>query len=434
MIGRIGKRGIWRGLALGCLLAAALPLVQPAASEAAGNIWMDENAEVQAKSFKKVVLFPIRYLDAPDGRVDQFQGYNAALAKRIQKRIKRTNFMNFEDPGDTKAADKKREKREILRDNPAYHELLRHFGSETERAKAVYDTTGAEGYLLPHIRYEQERVDHSPATWTRVKMERYYDIENGPYGDKSKCNYQSWYADHLIPAHDSTLQMLDMDFRLYDAATGKEAMTLIDYYRNYGVDQWHAFDQIAKNFTGDWNRLKKDSDRKVPAGAPTLGFRNLELPWNASQDEFAIKTIYYAYKDEAGDDLRRVKVDYAPNGGRYYVTGAITDYARGETWCPPTASAVTVRDRTEEFKWYDDKGNEHKGRRIYYKTEISDSYGYYRFWYRAAANLSLVDARTGDVVLSRYLEAEDPDRYANALREIFKRFYKDVDKAIGVDD
>lgn len=35
---------------------------------------------------------------------------------------------------------------------------------------------------------------------------------------------------------------------------------------------------------------------------------------------------------------------------------------------------------------------------------------------------------------SRYLEAEDPDRYANALREIFKRFYKDVDKAIGVDD
>lgn len=67
MIGRIGKRGIWRGLVLGCLMAAALPLVP---SEAAGNIWMDENAEVQAKSFKKVVLFPIRYLDAPDGRVD----------------------------------------------------------------------------------------------------------------------------------------------------------------------------------------------------------------------------------------------------------------------------------------------------------------------------------------------------------------------------
>lgn len=252
---------------------------------------------------------------------------------------------------------------------------MRHFASETERAKAVYDTTGAEGYLLPHIRYEQERVDHSPATWTTVKMERYYDIENGPQGDKSKCNYQSWYANHLIPEHDSTLQMLDMDFRLYDAATGKEAMTFIDYYRNYGVDQWHAFDQIAKNFTGDWNRLKKDGDRKVPAGAPTLGFRNLELPWNASQDEFAIKTIYYAYKDEAGDDLRRVKVDYAPNGGRYYVTGAITDYARVETWCPPSASTSAVKDREEEFKWYDDKGTEHKGKRVYYKTQVSDSYG-----------------------------------------------------------
>lgn len=426
------KKGMLRGLALGCLMAA-LSLAQPVSSEAAGNIWMDESAEVQAKSFKKVVLFPIRYLSEPDGCVDQFQGYNAALAKRINKRIKRTNFMKFEDPGDAKAADKKREKREILRDDPAYRELLRHFDSEADRAKAVYDTTGAEGYLLPHIRYEQERVDHSPATWTTVKMESYYDIENGPQGDKSKCNYHSWYANHLIPAHDSTLQMLDMDFRLYDAATGKEAMTLIDYYRNYGVDQWHAFDQIAKNFTGDWNRLKKDRDRDVPAGAPTLGFRNLELPWSASQDEFAIKTIYYAYKDEAGDDLRRVKADYAPKGGRYYVTGAITDYARGETWCPPTASTSAVKDREEEFKWYDDKGNEHKGKRVYYKTEVTDSYGYYRFWYRAAADLSLVDSRTGRVVLSRSLAAEDDDRYANALRKIFKSFYKDVDKAIGID-
>ncbi len=189
-----------KALALGCLLAMGMPFAN---AEASGNIWMDESAEVQAKDFKKVVLFPLRYLQAQDGKVDEFQGYNGELAKRIHKRIKRTNFMNFEDPGDAKAADKKREKREILRTNPAYNELLRHFDSEADRARAVYDTTGAEGYLLPHIRYEQERVDHSPATWTRVKMETYYDIENGPYGDKSKCNYQSWYADHMIPAQDA---------------------------------------------------------------------------------------------------------------------------------------------------------------------------------------------------------------------------------------
>lgn len=426
---RLTKSTGIKALALGCLLSLGMPL---AGAEAAGNIWMDESAEVQAKDFKKVVLFPLRYLQAPDGKVDEFQGYNAALAKRIHKRIKRTNFMNFEDPGDVKAADKKREKREILRTDPAYNELLRHFDSEAARAKAVYDTTGAEGYLLPHIRYEQERVDHSPATWTTVKMETYYNIENGPSGDKSKCNYQSWYASHMIPAHDSTLQMLDMDFRLYDAATGKEAMTLIDYYRNYEVDQWHAFEQIAKNFTGDWNRLKKDHDQNVPAGAPTMGFRNLELPYAASQDEFAIKTIYYAYKDEAGDDLKRVKVDYAPNGGRYYVTGAITDYARGETWHPPYADTSVTDYNTEKFKWRDDKGNEHEGKRVYYKTTVHDYYGYYSFWYRTAADLSLIDSRTGNVVLSRHLEAEDPDRYANALRKMFKSFYKDVDKAIGV--
>ena len=50
----MGKKGMLRGLALGCLMAA-LSLAQPVSSEAAGNIWMDESAEVQAKSFKKVV-------------------------------------------------------------------------------------------------------------------------------------------------------------------------------------------------------------------------------------------------------------------------------------------------------------------------------------------------------------------------------------------
>lgn len=41
----MGKKGMLRGLALGCLMAA-LSLAQPVSSEAAGNIWMDESAEV----------------------------------------------------------------------------------------------------------------------------------------------------------------------------------------------------------------------------------------------------------------------------------------------------------------------------------------------------------------------------------------------------
>ena len=425
---------VCRGIALGAALAFGTMAAAPLAALAHGNIWMDENVPENERmtKYKDIVVFPIHDQTSADGRPDQYQAWNQEFAKRINKRIKRTNFHWFEDPSDAKAADKKKEKLMITRENSSYKDLLQHFPSEEARGKAVYDKTGAEGYLLPHLRYYNERVDVSPATWTNVKMESYYDVENGPNGDQNKLGYQSWYASHLIPEHRRTLEMVDFDFVLYDAYTQKKAMTLIDYYRCYDVDKTHAFEQIAKNFTGDWNRLKDDHENDVPAGAPTLGFRSLDLPWNAAQDEFALKTIYYAYKDEAGDTLKGGKVDYQPNGGRYYVTGAIKSYDRGERWTPPSASTYTSLDRTEEFTWYDRNGNAHKGKRKYYKTNINDNFGYNSFYYGATADLSLVDSRTGETVLHRILSAEDPDRYANALRQIFGDFYREVDKTIGV--
>ena len=49
-----------------------------------------------------------------------------------------------------------------------------------------------------------------------------------------------------------------------------------------------------------------------------------------------MRTIYYAYKDEAGDTLRKVRVVDEPEAkARYYVRGTVTDYARGETWGRP---------------------------------------------------------------------------------------------------
>jgi len=427
-------RNFCGGITLGAVLAFGGMMAAPVAAFAHGNIWMDENVDqnLRMTKFKKVILFPIHDQTSEDGRPDQYQAWNDELAKRINKRIKRTNFIRFEDPNDAKAADRKKEKMQIQRENPAYENLLRHFPDEDARAAAVYDQTGAEGYLLPHLRYWNERVDVSPATWTTVKMESYYDVKDGPNGNQSKLGYRSWYDSHLIPEHESTLQMLDMDFVLYDAYTHKQAMTLIDYYRCYDVDRMHAFEQVVKNFSGDWNRLKDDHDNEIPAGAPTIGFRNLELPWNASQDEFAVKTIYYAYKDEAGDTLKGVKTDMAQNGGRYYVTGAIRSYDRGERWNPPSASTYPEYDHEEEFTWYDRNGNAHKGKKTYYKTGILDHYGYNSFYYSVSADLSLVDSRTGSTVLHQNLSAEDPDRYANALRRVFGDFYRAVDRTIGV--
>lgn len=394
--------------------------------QAIGNICMDEHADIQAKQYKKVVIFPLRYKNAPDGKVEEFQGYNQYLYKDIKKRVKKTNFIGFGEQID--------EKKHILRDNKDYEALTRHFDSEEERAKAVYTVTAADGYLLPHIRWEKERVDTSPATWTTLKMESYYNIIDGPDGDKYKVNYKSWNINHLIPEQQRTMQMLDMDFTLYDAYTGKKAMTRIDYYRHYDASQWGAVKALSKRFADDWYKMRKDKDNKVPAGAPTLGFRNFNLPYNVGNDEFAIKTIYYAIKDEAGDRLKGVKVDYSPNGGQYYVTGDVTYYDRGETWNPPVAYISPSKIRTEKFTWKDKDGNEHEGKREYYlskEEDIIDVFGYNSIWYKVAMNLRLVDAATGNVVYSESGEDVN-DYYADALRAILKKFYNHVDELIGV--
>lgn len=415
------------GLILASLLFIGLEGIST--SYAIGNIWMDEHADIQAKQYKKVVLFPLRYLNAEDGNVDEFQGYNNYLHKQINKHVKRINFLGF--------GNQLEEKKHILRDNPQYDSLTRHFNSEEERAKAVYDITAADGYLLPHIRWEKERIDVSPATWTTVTMESYYDEINGPDGDQYKLNHQTWKHSHLIPEHQSKLQMLDMDFTLYDAYTGKKAMTRIDYYRGYADNQWTAFKSITHYLTKDWSKLHKDKDRDVPAGVPTLGFRNFSLPWSASQDEFAIKTIYYAIKDEAGDTLKKVKVDYSPDGGQYYVTGDVTRYDRGETWNSPYAMVSPHHTSTQKFTWTDNKGYSHTGERRYYSSnddDITDHFGYYSFWYTVGMNLRLVDASTGNVIYSESNEDTDPDFYGDALRHILNKFYKNVDKLIGIKD
>lgn len=431
------KRKRLAALLSGLILGAALWGNGTPAS-AHGNIWMDEHQGVAdkdfvaAKDYRKILLFPIRYKDEPDGKVDAFSAYNEILYKRASKRIRKTNVLRFEDPGDAKQADQSREQRYILRDDSGYQKLLQHFPTEQERAKAVYDSTGAQGYLLPYIRWDGVRVDTSPTTWTRVRMESYYNIVNGPKGNQSGLGYQAWIANHQIPARSRTLQMVDMDFTLVDAYTGKASMTLVDYYRVYDVDETHAIDQIAKNFTGDWNRLKGDHDNKAPANAPTLGFQALSLPENALRDAFLVRTIGYAYTDEAGDTLKGVRVRYTPGDGDYLVRGSVTACNRGQTWHRPYATTHRENYKNQKFKWVDDQGNEHEGQYRYYRTRISDHFGYYSFWYRVAAHLELVNAHTGEVVLTRDVSADDPDRYANALRSIFHDFYKDVDRAIGV--
>ena len=406
------------------LLGAALCLTAwSGQASAEGNIWMDENAEILPYQYKKVVVYPIRYLQEQDGNYETAPKYNKMLLDRLNKRGKGVNWMGFSPMLE--------EKKHILRDNPKYDHLRDHFATEKERAAAVYDATAADGYLLPHVRWDQVRVDHSPATWATVKIETYYDEKNGPKGNRDKLNYHSWHESHLIPAHDSNLRMLDMDFSLLDRE-GNKSLTPTHYYPDYERSTEHARNQIFKKFPGDWSRLRRDKPQEAAAGAPTLGFRNLNLPASAGRDEYSIKTIYYAYKDAAGDRLKGVKVDYTPNAGQYYVTGTVDTYQRGQTWHPPYADTSTYLDETKKFTWTDADGNSHEGKREYYKTSVHDYYGYYTFWYKVGASLRLVDASTGQTIFQHHYAADDTERFGNALRSVFNDFYRDVERSIGV--
>lgn len=407
-------------LAAGVLLSGIVGMSNAAA---AGNIWMDESAEIQAKQFRKVILLPMRVGNETTGRVNANQGYNNYLHARINKKIKNTNFLGF--------GEQLEEKKQILRETPEYQALLGNFSSETERAKNIYDATMADGYLVPHLRRQEVRVDHSPATWTTVRMEAYHDIINGPKGNKYKVNYHTWFQNHQIPGYDNYLQMMDMDFVLYDASTGKKAMTLVDYYKNYGVDARHAFKQITKNFVGDWGRLKRHPEQKVAKDAPAISLGNIVIPEDIKQDELVAKTLEYAIQDEAENSLKKVRFDNSGAKTRYYITGKVTRCNSGQTWHQPYATVQTMFDHSEKFQWEDSNGNKQTATKNYYRSVITNHYGYYSFWYEVGVALRVIDSQTGSIVCSVFRTESDDDRYAEALRKSIKRLCKTIDNKIG---
>lgn len=405
-----------------CLGIVLVLLTFWSSCEAAGNMWMDEHAEIQAKDYKKVIVMPLRVSSEKVGVPDRLGNYDKILLKRLGKRFKQTNFLGFgrELP----------EKQQILRARPEFAALAGEFPSEMERAKAVHRITGADGYLVPHVRYARQRQDVSPETVVTVQHESYYNVRNGPHGDKYRLGLQKWQEAYVIPQHTSSLQMLDMDFVLYDAHSGQKALTLIDYHREYGVSEADAYGTVVKNFAGDWWRQKKDKPQTVAAEAPVLGFEEVQLPAAVRNDLFSRLTVDYAIKDEAGDRLQNWRVDERPGAGRYYVAAAVIAYERGETWHPPYASVSPVHQRTEEFYWYDEDGYEHKGKREYYRTAVTPHFGYNSFWYKAGLDLQLRERQSGAVLAHYRAVNTDGERFANALREILREFYRQVDKCV----
>ena len=395
--GKRWKRALRMGIvALGMAFAAA-----PLAASAHGNIWMDESVPQaeRATAYERIVLYPFRDMSADELLPGAYPDWDDELAQRLGKRIKHTEFVRATAPYD---------------------------------AAAVSDADpNVDGYLVPRLRFQRERVDVSPATWTNVTVESYVNIDNGPYGSEYRRDWRSWPMTHVVPEMRRTLQMIDCDFTLYDARTHKKVLTLYDAYRNYDVDTDHAMEVIAKNFAGDWSRLKEKKRREAKAGTPTLSLEALTLPEDVAADPYAADTIAYAFRDEADVSLKHATLDDRADGGRYIAGGTIHAYEQGERWHDPFVSTTTRMDHSEWFTWYDNNSNAHTGTRTYYVTDVQDHPGGYAFYYHVNATLYLKDRLTGATVYTKTYDREDADRYANALHAMFGDFYREADERLG---
>ncbi|WP_294157715.1 hypothetical protein [uncultured Selenomonas sp.] len=415
-----------RSLALGATLASASVLTFPAVTAAySGELWMDENvpANERVTTFKKIILFPMTG-DSAYSVSYYHGGFDGALAAAMQKKVKNTNFFYFDDGGEAKL-----EKQQIFRDNPAYAALHQPFANEDARATAVYDATGAEGYLVPHIRLHKFQDDTAPERRLGVPMESYYVETEYDVEVSGKLGYRSWTQDHIIPAHPGRAEQLEIEATLYDAYTHKPAMTYLGDYRGGATTE--SFATVAQIFAIDWGKLKSAEQKRVPASAPTLGFREVTMPDDFAGDTFRQNAVWYAMKDEAARTLKHVRIDTAPDGGRYYVQGTLADAHIVETHHPSTCTTYRILERTEPFTRKDFKGVEHKMQRKYYTTGIRDEYGYTSFDCHVEATFELVEAATGRTLLRR-MYMDTAGSCNDAIRKMLQHFYQDVDDAIGI--
>lgn len=161
----------------------------------------------------------------------------------------------------------------------------------------------------------------------------------------------------------------------------------------------------------------------------TMGFEHIDVPANISNDEFVIKALYFAMKEEASK-VKEIKVSYKHNDAEdCYVTGVLTYYDWNAHWHNPSAYGSTYTEWSQEYKWTDDKGKERKRTVSRKNTEIKDDYAYYSFQGVVKGTFYLVKYGT-DEVLVEYTDTKVNDKPIDAYRALLKGFYKQVGKEL----
>ena len=396
--------------------------------DAYGAFWYDKNVEITALG--KAMLFPMSNMNTPYQYKINANEYslefkeNDYLFKQFSKKISKLKFYRMA-PGLF-------EKEQVTVDK--YSDLLIEFPNEKARANAVYQKTAADMYLVPLVRDNHVEKHISPRKEFDVQLSSWTEVYNAPgyYHQTITKDKRTWTVHHVIPETPRYLRTLILQFTGYDEQ-GNKLLTFVDGRREYEVEEEPLFKNITKYFRKEFNDVKKGKkfiENIKKANGLSIGFKNLAVPANVGNDEYNIKAVFFAMKDESFKRLKNVNIKYnndsTPN---YYVEGTITDNHLSKRWIDPSVSVSNKLIRSEESKWKDNKGNEHTQRTSYYTQEIRNHYGHYVYTWVSAADLRLVDAKNNQVVISKHYSNAN-DKLMDSYREIFKNFYNDVNKIL----
>lgn len=407
-------------------LTVTIFLLMQTSVHAYGIFWYDMSLDIP--KWKKVVIFPLansndknNYLISRDEN-SLLYWENKHLMERFEKKIKNMHTVRLA-PGI-------KEKDEILVDK--FSVLLNPYPDEKTRAAAVFEQTGADMYIFPRFKEKRIQVDISPRTEVDVQLSSWTEITGSKDSDGT-YNKKTWTEHHVIPETKVYLHIMELEFEGYDTEANK-VMLFTDARREYGTNEEKQFKDITKYIRKDFSELKsgkhKDKDK---AGAINVGFKNLNLPPDVGSDEYSLKGAYFGMKFEAMDKLKGVSVitDATSNKNlNYYVTGNVYRWKLIPTWHLPHATTYASLISSEETKWKDDKGKEHKMYTKKYQEKIVDHYAHWSFTWNVQANFQLVNAKTGKSVVS-VSGNEFNDKPMDAHRKILRDFYKQVNKYFG---
>ena len=392
-------------------------------AEAACDIWFDRGAGIDR--FQKVLVYPIA-VQARDNFKWQndgaFGSYNYEMHKRLNRHVKGITFYELAEMID--------EKEKVLSvDEVQQQKLLAKFPDEASRAAAIYDEFAADGYITTYLRDYRTVEDYSPERTVSVKQESYTTDSGGPDGYKV-YDKKSWEVIHTIPATYLTRYILGMETAMYNEQ-GNKIFTYYNHDESYnGISQMYTSQK--DDMVDELKDIKKNKYqiKENKRAVKKMKFGGIDVPSNLGNDEYLLKSLWFAYKDEAYK-MKKVRVVPEDTLLADYVVKAVVEYADYvPSWVDPYATCDTRVAWEKKYKWTDKDGDEHEGCITHYEPgSINDVYGHYYFGdaARVKAAMYLYDAHTAQLVYSNHYSVRN-DKFADAYRDIFKQFYKDVDK------